>query len=145
MLDNAILFANDSPVLYPQSESVLDALKPSFAKARGQIIVEGHTDATGTPERNAKLSIERAEAVKAAMVKRQVPPARIVTKGLGSTKLVVSNARSEQEHSQNRRAEIIFVDETVDSIGGKEVEAKAESALDRAGSFFKGLFQPKKE
>lgn len=139
VLDNAILFPLDSATLFPQSEGVIDALKPSFAKARGQIIVEGHTDNRGKADYNAKLSQQRADAVKAALVARQVPPARISTRGLGFTKPVNQNAKSEQEHTANRRAEIIFVGETVESIGGKEVEARAQTALEKTGDFFKGL------
>lgn len=149
ILDNAILFASDSAVLAAQSEGVLDVLRPSFFKARGQIIVEGHTDSKGSLDYNTKLSVQRAEAVKIAIVARQVPPARIVTKGLAFSRPVVVGAKTEQDHALNRRAEIVFVDETVESIIGSEFEtknplpaepeAKAESALDKAGGFFKGL------
>lgn len=139
VLDNAILFATDSSKLYPQAEGVLDALKPSFGKARGDIIVEGHTDSTGRNEWNKDLSLKRAEAVKAALVARQVPPSRIKVVGLASSRPVTPNAKTEAEHAPNRRAEIVFVGETVDSIGGRETEAKAQGALDRASDFFKNL------
>lgn len=139
VLDNAILFPLDSPNMYPQSEGVLDALKPSFSKARGQIIIEGHTDNRGQADYNTTLSKQRADAVKAALIARQVPPSRITTRGLGFAKPVNRNAKSEKEHAENRRAEIIFVGETVDSIGGREVENNAQAALEKAGDFFKGL------
>lgn len=151
ILDNAILFASDSAVLAAQSEGVLDVLRPSFSKARGQIIVEGHTDSKGSLDYNTKLSVRRAEAVKVAIVARQVPPERIITKGLAFSKPVVAGAKTEQDHSLNRRAEIVFVNETVESIFGSEFEtknpppteseAKAESALDKASGFFKGLLE----
>lgn len=154
ILDNAILFASDSSVFTSQTEGMIDVLRPSFAKARGQIIVEGHTDSKGSLDYNNKLSLQRAEAVKVAIVARQVAPNRIVTKGLAYSKPVVVNAKSEQEHAMNRRAEIVFVDETVESIIGSEFEsksasttkeAKAESALDKAGGFFKNLLEPGKK
>lgn len=141
ILDNAILFPVDSSILHPQSESVLDALRPSFAKARGMIIVEGHTDSRGKAEYNAKLSLQRAEAVKVAIVNRQIPPSRIATKGLGFTKPAMQNAKTEEEHAQNRRAEIVFVGETVESIGGKEAEQNAQGALEKTGDFFKNLLK----
>lgn len=139
VLDNAILFATDSYKLYPQADGVLDALKPSFAKARGDIVVEGHTDSTGRAEWNKELSLKRAEAVKAALIARQVPPSRIKVFGHAATRPVVANARTEAEHAPNRRAEILFAGETVESIDGRAVEAKAQGALDKAGDFFKGL------
>lgn len=148
ILDNAILFASDSSLLAAQSEGVLDVLRPSFSKARGQIIVEGHTDSKGSLDYNIKLSVQRAEAVKTAIVARQVPPARIITKGLAFSKPVIAGAKTEQDHALNRRAEIVFVGETVESIIGSEFETKnpssetenkAENALDKAGGFFKGL------
>lgn len=154
ILDNSILFASDSAVFTSQTEGVIDVLRPSFSKARGQIIVEGHTDSKGSLDYNTKLSLQRAESVKVAIVARQVSPSRIVTKGLAFSKPVVANAKSEQEHAMNRRAEIVFVDETVESIIGSEFEtkgssvaseAKAESALDKAGGFFKGLLEPGKK
>lgn len=148
ILDNSILFNSDSAVISQQSEELIDVLRPSFFKARAQIIVEGHTDSKGSLEYNTKLSLLRAEAVKATIVARQIPPSRVITKGLAFTKPVFSNAKSEQEHGQNRRAELVFVGETVESIIGEEFETKvqpktiestAEAAMDKASNFFKEL------
>lgn len=71
-----------------------------------KILVEGHTDSTGSTATNEKLSALRAEAVKAILVAHGVSPDRIETHGYAATKPVSSNATS-AGRSQNRRVEII--------------------------------------
>lgn len=58
--------------------------------ASATFVIEGHTDSTGTPERNQQLSEERAESVKAWLVENMsIDPERIQTVGLGSAKMIV--------------------------------------------------------
>jgi outer membrane protein OmpA-like peptidoglycan-associated protein len=71
-----------------------------------QILVEGHTDSTGSAEFNVKLSELRAESVKTILVENAVSPDRIETHGYASTKPVASNGTSEGR-SQNRRVEVV--------------------------------------
>lgn len=71
-----------------------------------KILVEGHTDSTGSAATNEKLSTLRAEAVKAIFVANGVSPDRIETHGYAATKPVASNA-TPAGRSQNRRVEII--------------------------------------
>jgi len=59
-----------------------------------KILVEGHTDSTGSASTNEKLSELRAEAVKAILVSHGVSPDRIETHGYAATKPVASNATS---------------------------------------------------
>lgn len=71
-----------------------------------KILVEGHTDSTGSAATNEKLSALRAEAVKAILVAHGVSPDRIETHGYAATKPVASNATS-AGRSQNRRVELV--------------------------------------
>lgn len=71
-----------------------------------KIIVEGHTDSTGSTATNEKLSNLRAEAVKAILVAHGVSPDRIETHGYAATKPVASNA-TPAGRSENRRVELI--------------------------------------
>ena len=71
-----------------------------------KVLVEGHTDSTGSVATNEKLSALRAEAVKAIFVTHGVSPDRIETQGYAATKPVASNATS-AGRGQNRRVEII--------------------------------------
>ncbi len=129
ILSEAILFEVGKTTFANAAEPVLDALKPAFTKARGRIIVEGHTDSTGSDALNRKLSIDRAERVRGAIVARQVPPNRVEARGLGKDKPRRVPEVSDQDRQLNRRAEILFPGETVDSLGGREIEGKVDNVL----------------
>ena len=74
---------------------------PRLAGLAFEII--GHTDATGTPERNLALSEQRADAVKAFLIKQGVDASRLQTKGVGSEDLAVPSAPAA---AANRRVEV---------------------------------------
>ena len=61
------------------------------------------------------LSLQRAESVKAYLVSRGVPAARLVTVGAGPDYPIASNA-TEEGRAQNRRVEITIVPVTQDSL-----------------------------
>lgn len=65
-----------------------------------RIRVTGHADASGTEEYNQHLSLQRAEAVKNAMINQGVSPGRIFTIGVGESQPVSSL------YAMNRRVEI---------------------------------------
>src|SRR4051812_711202 len=56
-----------------------------------RIVIEGFTDTSGTPGANQRLSERRAEAVRAALVRDDIEPGRIVARGLGAEYPVASN------------------------------------------------------
>ena len=126
ILPDAILFDFGKSALSPAAGPVLDLLKPAFDKARGKIIVEGHTDSVGSDAVNKRLSLERADAVRSAIVARQVPPNRLESRGMGKDKPRKTPETSDQDRQTNRRAEILFPGETVDSQGGREIEELAK-------------------
>jgi outer membrane protein OmpA-like peptidoglycan-associated protein len=142
ILSESILFEFGKTTFANAAEPVLDVLRPAFDKARGRIIVEGHTDSIGSDAANLRLSVERAEKVRQAIVARQVPPNRVEARGLGKTKPRRSPEVSDQDRQLNRRAEILFPGETVDSLGGREIEGRADSVL---GQLSKALGQVKDE
>lgn len=71
--------------------------------ANQAFLIVGHTDATGSPERNLALSEQRAEAVKAFLVRQGIEGGRLQTKGLGSRELA---APSSPAAAVNRRVEV---------------------------------------
>jgi outer membrane protein OmpA-like peptidoglycan-associated protein len=71
-----------------------------------RIEVNGYTDTSGTPQYNMGLSMRRAGAVKAELIKDGVPAAAITTQGFGETHLLVPTGPGVRE-PQNRRVEII--------------------------------------
>ncbi len=67
----------------------------------------GHTDATGSPGYNQKLSERRCKAVAAYLTSLGMPPGRISWQGYGASQPVASNA-TEAGRSRNRRVEFII-------------------------------------
>jgi len=75
-----------------------------------KLTIEGHTDNVGAEERNKKLSLERAQAVKSYLYSKGIKKERIMTEGKGSDVPVADNA-SEKGRQQNRRVEIMIVED----------------------------------
>ncbi len=74
-----------------------------------QIVVSGHTDATGNDESNQKLSEDRAKKVGEFLVQvARMGPDRVKTEGLGESKPVASN-ETPDGRAKNRRIEIMIV------------------------------------
>ncbi len=73
-----------------------------------QIVVEGHTDATGSDTYNQKLSEDRAASVREALVTGGVDAAKITSQGFGESQPVSSNENA-AGRQQNRRVEIIVL------------------------------------
>lgn len=134
ILDDSILFNLGETTFATEANSVFDALKPAFDRARGRVIVEGHTDTKGSDVYNKKLSQERADKVRTALIQRKISPSRLIAKGYGKGRLARNPERSEADASMNRRAEFLFEGETVASIGGTEIERDTESVLGKFAS-----------
>ena len=100
-------FALGSAQVLPDSQEEITAFATALqspALAGKRFRVEGHTDATGAPERNAALSQERAEAVAAALKAQGIDASRIETKGYGQEKPLPGQGRLS---AQNRRVELV--------------------------------------
>jgi outer membrane protein OmpA-like peptidoglycan-associated protein len=111
-----ILFEFNQAILSREAGTHFDDCQFIYEKARGKIIVEGHTDSRGTPQSNQVLSESRARAVMQELVKRKIAASRISLRPLAFRKPVVPNAKTDEEHAQNRRAEMILENETVASL-----------------------------
>ena len=111
-----VTFALNSAKLNPQFNDVLDKLANTLIEYNQTVIqIAGHTDSTGSHDYNMKLSLQRAESVKAYLVSRGVPAARLVTVGAGPDYPIASNA-TEEGRAENRRVEITIVPVTQDSL-----------------------------
>lgn len=100
-----ILFDVDSSTLKDASQSQLDQVAGVLVKYPDtDILVMGHTDATGTDEYNQKLSERRATAVTNYIEGRGVATPRIRARGFGEVSPVADNI-TEAGRAQNRRVE----------------------------------------
>jgi OOP family OmpA-OmpF porin len=102
-------FDFDKSVLKPEGKAKLDDL---VGKVKGinleVIIAVGHTDSVGTDAYNQKLSVRRAEAVKAYLVSKGIEKNRVYTEGKGEKQPVADNKTAEGR-AKNRRVEIEVV------------------------------------
>lgn len=73
------------------------------------VLIEGHTDITGSEGLNLELSRKRAAAVQQALVERGISSDRIHTRGYASQYPVASNDTA-AGRQQNRRVEIVISD-----------------------------------
>jgi outer membrane protein OmpA-like peptidoglycan-associated protein/ABC-type nitrate/sulfonate/bicarbonate transport system substrate-binding protein len=75
------------------------------------LIVDAHTDSVGSNESNKLLSQNRASEVKKYLVQRGVNENRIVARGWGEERLLITNDVSEEDKAKNRRTEFILTRE----------------------------------
>ncbi len=75
------------------------------------VVIEGHTDSTGSIKYNQNLSNKRADAVRNYLITHSaIPASRITARGYGESRPVGTN-KTPQGRYNNRRAEILIVSE----------------------------------
>lgn len=103
------LFDFDKAVLKPDGKQALDALASKVQGMETEVMIAvGHTDAIGSDAYNQKLSLNRAEAVKAYIVSKGLTASRVYTEGKGETQPVADNATAEGR-AKNRRVAVEVV------------------------------------
>jgi outer membrane protein OmpA-like peptidoglycan-associated protein len=106
VLSQQVQFETNTAVLKPESDVVLGEVARVLAEHPEVELVEvqGHTDESGTPQRNRALGQERAGAVVAWLVARGVSRDRLAAKGYGFDRPIADNA-TEEGRQKNRRVE----------------------------------------
>lgn len=101
-----LVFKTNSFELEAQSEEQLDNIG-SILRAWDKVKIKlgGYTDNTGEEAFNMKLSQQRADSVRLALIERGVSPERIIAEGYGSAHPVVPNDSAENR-ARNRRIDI---------------------------------------
>ena len=118
--DSGILFKVNSAELSPSAKSDVQKLAQTLKDYDGtNVIIEGHTDNTGSYELNQKLSERRAEAVAAYARSLGVEGSRLEAKGYSYDQPIGDNSTA-AGRQQNRRVEIIIV-------ANEELKQAAES------------------
>jgi len=103
-----IQFETGSAVIKPQSYAQLDEILKSSVVAEGlKVGVYGHTDNTGNPLANQKLSEERASSVAKYLMNKGLAGNRIESKGYGQDQPVADN-KTAAGKAQNRRVQIVL-------------------------------------
>ena len=102
-------FDFDKAVLKPAGKASLDDLVSKLKDINLEVIIAvGHTDSVGTDAYNQKLSVRRAEAVKAYLQSKGVEANRVYTEGKGEKQPVADN-KTAAGRAKNRRVEIEVV------------------------------------
>ncbi|HON31544.1 MAG TPA: OmpA family protein [Ottowia sp.] len=102
-------FDFDKSVLKPEGRAKLDDLVSKIQGINLEVIIAvGHTDSIGSDAYNQKLSVRRAEAVKAYLISKGIERNRIYTEGKGEKQPVADN-RTAEGRAKNRRVEVEVV------------------------------------
>ena len=102
-----INFDTDKASLQADGSLIVDEIaKVLKTDEKLKLSIEGHTDNTGSPERNLILSKDRAAAVRDKLVALGIDTARLKTAGFGSEKALAAND-TDANKARNRRVELV--------------------------------------
>jgi outer membrane protein OmpA-like peptidoglycan-associated protein len=118
--DSGILFQTNSSDLQVTAKSNIESLAKILNKYEDtNILIEGHTDSTGSAEYNQALSERRAESVASFAKSLGVVGSRFSTVGYGKTQPVATNTTPEGRQA-NRRVEVaIFANDKLKDAATK--------------------------
>lgn len=118
--DSGLLFDVNKATLRPASEEQLTRMAVILNKYPDtNILLEGHTDATGSDEYNLNLSRLRAQSVANFLANQAVSTARFSVMGYGESQPIADN-ETEMGRQQNRRVEVaIFANEKLKKAAEK--------------------------
>ena len=103
-----VFFDFDQSTLDAGAQSVLDSVAQEVAsRSINAVNVTGHADTSGSREYNRKLAMQRANAIRDALVQRGVAPNLMRVDSRGEEQLLVETADGVREPA-NRRGEITF-------------------------------------
>jgi outer membrane protein OmpA-like peptidoglycan-associated protein len=117
---SGILYDIDSDKLKPAAQTNIQELAKTLNKYKDtQILIEGHTDSTGSADHNQALSDRRATSVTDYLKALQVAPERLSAVGYGPRQPIASN-NTVHGREQNRRVEVaIFADKKLKKAAEK--------------------------
>jgi outer membrane protein OmpA-like peptidoglycan-associated protein len=108
-LKRQVHFLFDSSAIQPDSQSILEEIADAL-RTHAEITsiqIQGHTDDVGSPEHNLRLSEERANAVRDALLTLGIEGGRLTARGYGKEKPLVKNVSAETR-AKNRRVQLMI-------------------------------------
>jgi len=106
-LSGSVLFSFNKSELTPIAQKQLREMLTALRQDERHLLIEGHTDAIGTPAYNLSLSKKRAEAVRSFLISQGYNAEKIEARGRGFEQPITSNSNPE-DRASNRRVEIII-------------------------------------
>jgi outer membrane protein OmpA-like peptidoglycan-associated protein len=118
---SGILFDVNKSELQPIAKENLIKLSKILNKYEDtEILIEGHTDATGPDEHNMDLSLRRSNSVGIQLTGQNVNPTRFTLMGYGEKQPIGSNDTADGRQ-QNRRVEIaIFANDKLKKVAKEQ-------------------------
>jgi len=104
-LPSGVLFDVGKDVLKPAAKDSLAKAAVTLKGSETNIIIQGHTDSTGSEKINQPLSERRANHVRDFLVASGVPGSKMTAAGYGSTRPAVPND-TEANRALNRRVQL---------------------------------------
>ena len=106
--DNDVLFSVDSAMIDSDGRTTLGEVAQVLEEyPKTAVVVQGHTDSTGSEEHNQGLSERRADSVRNHLAREGVDGARMTSMGYGEEYPVASND-TESGRQQNRRVDVLL-------------------------------------
>ena len=101
-----VLFDFDKAVIKPEGKSKLDDISSKTKGVNLEVVIAiGHADSVGSDAYNQRLSVRRAESVKAYLTSKGIAANRVYTEGKGEKQPVADN-KTKEGRAKNRRVEI---------------------------------------
>jgi len=101
-----VFFDFDKSVIKPEGKSKLDDVSNKVRGINLEVVIAiGHADSIGSDAYNQRLSVRRAESVKAYLVSKGIEPNRVYTEGKGEKQPIADN-KTRDGRAKNRRVEI---------------------------------------
>lgn len=104
-LPSGILFDLGKDALKPSAKESLSKAALTLKDSQTNIIIQGHTDSTGSDAVNQPLSERRAQRVREYLVSQGVPGSKMTSVGYGSSRPAVPND-TEANRALNRRVQL---------------------------------------
>jgi OOP family OmpA-OmpF porin len=101
-----VLFDFDKAVVKPEGKSKLDDLTSKVKGINLEVVIAiGHADTIGSAAYNQRLSLRRAEAIKAYLISRGIEANRVYTEGKGESQPVTAGKCKNmgREHRSNQK------------------------------------------